>query len=71
MKRTNGFSAYGFGLVVLTVFTSFLLLASEAKAQDERLSLEKYLDMESVANPQISPDRLPDHLHASVGEQGQ
>ena len=56
MKRTNGFSTYGVGLVVLTVFASFLLLASEAKAQDERLSLEKYLDMESVANPQISPD---------------
>ena len=56
MKRTNGFSNYGFGLVVLTVFTSFFLLASEASAQNERLSLENYLDMESVANPQISPD---------------
>ncbi len=31
-------------------------MASEVSAQDQGLSLEKYLDMESVSNPQISPD---------------
>ena len=56
MKRTNGFSARWFGLVALTVFASAFMLVSEAAAQDQRLSLENYLDMESVSNPQISPD---------------
>ena len=56
MKRTNGFPARWFGLVALTFSVSALLLVSEAKAQGQRLSLETYLDMESVSDPQISPD---------------
>ncbi len=56
MKRTNGFVARWVGLVALTVAAGGFLVASEASAQDQRLSLENYLDMESVSNPQISPD---------------
>ena len=56
MKRTNGFRARWFGLFALAVSAGVFLLASEVSAQDQRLSLEKYLDMESVSNPQISPD---------------
>ena len=56
MKRTNGFVTRWVGLVALTVAASGFLVASEASAQDQRLSLENYLDMESVSNPQISPD---------------
>lgn len=56
MKRTNGSSSRWCGLVALTFFVSACLLASEASAQGQRLSLETYLDMESVSDPQISPD---------------
>ena len=56
MKRTNGFRARWFGLFALAVSAGVFLLAPEVSAQDQRLSLEKYLDMESVSNPQISPD---------------
>lgn len=56
MKRTNGRRACRFGCLALAVSVGAFLLASEVSAQDQRLSLEKYLDMESVSDPQISPD---------------
>ena len=56
MKRTNSSSSRWFGLVALMLSVSACLLASEASAQGQRLLLETYLDMESVSDPQISPD---------------
>ena len=56
MKRMNGFVARWLGLPALVVAASMFLPATEASAQDQRIALETYLDMESVSNPQISPD---------------
>ena len=43
-----------FSLVALVVFGN-LVVASRATAQ-QRLSLDRYMEMENVSNPQISPD---------------
>ena len=56
MKRTYAFRVGWVRLVVVTVSVAALLLVSEASAQTQRLSLDNYLDLESVSNPQISPD---------------
>ncbi len=56
MKRTNAFPAYWVGLSAVILAVGTVLPISEASAQDQRLSVEHYLDMESVSNPQISPD---------------
>ena len=42
-------------LFTTATFAAVLLAAAPATAQ-QRLALDQYMDMESVSNPQISPD---------------
>ena len=44
--------------VVPLLLISFLPLSRQVSAQENPLTLEMYLDLESVSNPQISPDGL-------------
>ena len=43
-------------LLVTALLATPLLPAQQATAQENRVTLELYLDMESVSNPQLSPD---------------
>ena len=44
-------------VTVLTLMSPLAALPQDATAQEiKKLSLEQYMDMESVSNPQISPD---------------
>ncbi len=44
---------------------------SRAQARSDRLTLDLYLDMETVSEPQLSPDGDPDRLHARMDRQAE
>ena len=54
---------------VLAALPALVVAAADEKRPSDRLTLEDFLEMESVSDPQLSPDGTPHHLHARVGRQ--